>query len=865
MGITVVKKPWSDAESLSCLEMHVRKWFSSRFKCLTPPQRFSFKLISRNSNVLITAPTGSGKTFSAFMVILSDLFKLSKQKKLEEGVYCVYVSPLRALNNDIYKNLVLPLQEIKQLYGEEVGEVRVGIRTGDISPYEKQKQLRKPPHILITTPESLAIILNSRRFVEKLKTTRWIIIDEIHELASNKRGVHLSLSIERLQEIVGREFIRIGLGATLHPLEEAARFLVGFKNGKMRNCKVVDVSWFKPFDLKLVCPTDDIIYTDADEMNTKMYKELEDIIRSHKTTLVFTNTRSGTERVVHHLKNIGVYREEEIAAHHGSLSRETRWNVEDKLKNGLLKAVISSTSLELGIDIGYIDVVVQIGSPKSVTRCVQRVGRSGHGLNDTAKGIIIGMDRDDIVECGVMLKCALQRNLDKIKVPQNCLDVLIQHIVGMGLYKRWSVDEAYSLVRNSYCYHNLGYDVFIQVLHYVAGHYASLEDRSIYGKIWFDEKEGMFGRRGKYTKVIYYLNIGTIPDEVKVDVYTVDKKRYVGSIEEEFLERLRKKDVFVLGGKTYMFRYARGMRCYVEEKKEETPTIPAWFSELLPLSYELAGEIRSFREQMFNLLKKNDKKGMRKLLSTLPIDDKSKKAIEQYFKAQYSYIKKIPTYNHIIIEETRDLKKRNLLVFHTLYGRRVNDALSRVFAILIGKTTHSDVLTTISDNGFSLILPRDTKVDVEKTMEELYTVDVTELLKKNIRRTELMKRRFRHTAARSFLVLRNYKGYKISVRKQQITSQGLLRVCEMIDKEFPVIQETYREILEDIMDIEKTQRLIADMKKGLVTWEILSTPVPSPFAHNLIVLGEADIVLMKDRRQRLIELHEAIMEKSYGR
>jgi len=862
MGISFIKKPWSDEENLSCLESHVRNWFTSRFGGLTSPQRFSFKLISKGSNVLITAPTGSGKTFSAFMVILSDLFKLSKQGKLESGVYCVYVSPLRALNNDIYKNLILPLQEIKELYGDDVDEVRVGIRTGDVSSYDKQKQLRKPPHILITTPESLAIILNSRRFVEKLKTTRWVIVDEIHELASNKRGVHLSLSIERLQELVGRDFVRIGLGATLYPLEEAARFLVGYENGKLRRCKVVDVSWFKPFDLKLVCPTDDIIYTDADEMNAMMYEKLDEIIAAHNTTLVFTNTRSGTERVVHHLKNTGVYKEEEIAAHHGSLSRETRWNVEDKLKKGLLRAVISSTSLELGIDIGYIDVVVQIGSPKSVTRCVQRIGRSGHKLNDTAKGIIIGMDRDDIVECGVMLRCALEHKLDKIKVPQNCLDVLVQHIVGMGLYKKWSIEEAYKLVKNSYCYHNLNYDTFLKVLHYVAGHYATLEDRSIYGKIWFDEKEGVFGRRGRYTRVIYYLNIGTIPDEVKVDVYTVDKKRYIGSIEEEFLERLRKKDVFVLGGKTYMFRYARGMRCYVEEKKDETPTIPAWFSELLPLSYELAEEIRLFREEIFNFLKKNDKQGMNKLLSTLPIDNRSKKAIEQYFKAQYNYLKKFPTYNHIIIEETRDLKNRNLLIFHSLYGRRVNDALSRVLAIIIGKTMKSDVLTTINDNGFSLILPQDIKVDIEKTIQELYTVDIIELLKNNIRRTELMKRRFRHTAARSFLVLRNYKGYKISIRKQQINSQSLLRVCETIDKEFPVIKETYREILEDIMDIENTQKLIYDMKKGRVTWERVRTRVPSPFAHNLIVLGEADIVLMKDRRQRLIELHEAIMEKT---
>ena len=864
MGITFIKKPWPDEESLSCLDAHVRQWFKSKFKNLTPPQCYSFKLISKNKNVLITAPTGSGKTFSAFMVILSDLFKRSKQNSLMDGVYCVYVSPLRALNNDIYRNLILPLREIRELAGNHICDVRVGIRTGDISPYERQKQLRKPPHILITTPESLAIILNSKRFLEKLKTVRWVIVDEIHELASNKRGVHLSLSLERLREAVGKDFVRIGLGATLHPLKEAAGFLVGYENGKLRSCKVVDVSWFKPFDLKLICPTDDIIYTDADRMNDLMYKELDKIISSHNTTLVFTNTRSGTERVVHHLKNTGIYNEEEIAAHHGSLSRDIRWDVEDKLKKGLLKAVISSTSLELGIDIGYIDMVVQIGSPKSVTRCIQRVGRSGHGLNDTAKGIIIGMDRDDLVECAIMLRCALDHKLDKICVPKNCLDVLIQHIVGMALYKKWRVDEAYQLIKNSYCYHNLKHDVFIQLLHYIAGHYADLEDRNVYGKIWFDEKNKMFGKRGRYTRVIYYLNIGTIPDEVKVDVYTIQPKKYVGSIEEEFLERLRKKDIFVLGGKTYEFKYSRGMRCYVEEQKEETPTIPAWFSELLPLSYELAQEIRKFREKMFQTLKKENKKddNVDKILSTLPIDHRSKKAIKQYFETQYHYLQKtIVSTKKIIIEETYDLKKRKILVFHTLYGRRVNDTLSRIIAIAIGKKTKSDILTTINDNGFTILLPKNKNIDIKEILREIFSLDIIELLKKNIRKTELMKRRFRHTAARSFLVLRNYKGHKISVRKQQINAQTLLRTCEEINKDFPIIQETYREILEDIMDIENTKKLLKDIKNGKITYKIIKTPIPSPFAHSLIVLGEPDIILMKDRRQRLIELHEALTKK----
>ncbi|MCD6571717.1 MAG: ATP-dependent helicase [Thermoplasmata archaeon] len=862
MGISFVNRPWSERENFRCLEPDVRRWFKSKFKRLTPPQRFSFKIISNNENVLITAPTGSGKTFSAFMVIISELIKLAKQGKLEDKVYCIYVSPLRALNNDIHRNLIIPLEEIRETINEKI-DVRIGIRTGDISPYERQRQLKKPPHILITTPESLAILLNSRRFLEKLQDVKWIIIDEIHELASNKRGVHLSLSIERLQNLNKKEFIRIGLGATLHPLEEAAKFLVGYKNSKIRNCKIVDVSWFKPFDVKLVCPTNDIVHIDAETLNNLMYKELREIISKHTTTLVFTNTRSGSERVVHHLKKAGWFDEELIAAHHGSLSREIRWDVEEKLKNGQLKAVISSTSLELGIDIGYIDVVVQIGSPKSVTRCVQRIGRSGHNINDTAKGIIIGMDRDDLIECGVMLKCLKERKLDKIKIPQNCLDVLAQHIVGMALNKKWHAKEAFEIIKRSYCYRNLDYETFKSMLKYLAGHYANLEDRSVYGKIWFDEKDEMFGRRGKYTKVIYYLNMGTIPDEVKVDVYTVGKrKKYVGNIEEDFLERLRKNDIFVLGGKTYQFKYARGMRCYVEEKKEEYPTIPAWFSELLPLSYDLAVEISKIRGTMLKKAIKGE--NIEKILDLLPADEKSRNSIKEYIELQSKYLKKVITDKKFLIEETRDLRKRRIWVFHLLLGRRINDVLSRVFAIIIGKKLKSDILVTINDNGFTLTIPEDAKISIDEIIEKVCSTDIKELLKENLRRTELVKRRFRHTASRSFLVLRNYKGHKISVRKQQVNAQTLLRVCEEIDKDFPIIRETYREILEDLMDIEGAKEILKKIKNKEIKYEFAKTKYPSPFAHNLILLGDADIILMKDRRQRLIELHEKII-KEIGR
>ncbi len=873
MAIEFIKKPFRDEENLSCLESYVKEWFTKTFKELTPPQKYSFKLISNGYNVVITAPTGSGKTIAGFLSILSELFKMGKEGKLKDSVYCIYISPLKALDNDIKRNLLAPLKEIREIAknkGIDLPEVRIAVRSGDVTPNEKQKQLKQPPHILITTPESLAVMLNAPKFSKYLSTVKWVIVDEIHELANNKRGVHLSLSLERLQEIAGN-FIRIGLGATLHPIEEAAAFLVGYNdNGELRDCKIVDVSWYKPYDLKVLCPVKDIVHSTAEQLNSAMYNLLDKLISKHRTTLIFTNTRSGTERVVFHLKDKwkNKYSDATIGAHHGSLSREIRLNVEEMLKKGLLKAVVCSTSLELGIDIGYIDLVVQIGSPKSVTRAIQRIGRSGHKFGDVAKGIIIAMDRDDLVECAVMLKCALEKHLDKIQIPKNCLDVLAQHIVGMALNKKWNIKDALKVIKRSYCYHDLDEETFKKLLHYLAGHYSDLEDQRVYGKIWFDENDGMFGKRGKYTRIIYYLNIGTIPDEVKVDVYRLPDKKYIGNIEEGFLERLRPGDIFVLGGKLYEFRYARAMRCYVSQApKEAVPTIPAWFSELLPLSFDLALEIQKFRKEM----KKKFEKGENKeeiiswLINNYPIDKYSAHSIYEYFKEQYEYCNIIPSFNEIIIEETYDLHDRKYIVFHSLYGRRTNDVLSRIVAIILSNQLGKNIGVIVSDNGFALHIPKKSKVDINKLLEEIKNIDPIILLRENIRRTELMNRRFRHCASRSFLILRNYKGYKISVSKQQTNAQTLIKVCEEIDKNFPIIEETYREILEDVFDIENALKVISWIKNGKVRINYIKTNLPSPFAHNLIILGEADVVLMEDRKKALLELHEAIMKSIQNR
>ncbi len=851
MAITYKEKPNTAKQVENILNSTVKNWFYSRFKSFSLPQLFGVMEIHARKNILVSAPTGATKTLTGFLSILNELVDSAEKGILEDKIYCVYISPLKALNNDISKNLKEPLEEIAEIAGKKLG-IRVAVRTGDTTASEKQKMLKKPPHILITTPESLAIMITSPKFREHLKGVEWCIVDEIHALAENKRGVHLSLSLERLNHLAGH-MCRVGLSATVAPLEEIAKFLVGPE----RDCEIVDVQFIKDMDLQVMSPVDNLIEADHKQLHTSMYELIDNLIQEHKTTLIFTNTRAATERVVDHLKHKFPSRyTENIGAHHGSLSKELRLQIENKLRNGELKVVVCSTSLELGIDIGFIDLVICLGSPKSVARFLQRAGRAGHQLHSKVKGRIIVMDRDDMVECSVLLKSALEKKIDKIHIPTNALDVLAQQVDGMAIEQVWEEKELYKTIKKSYCYKDLSKKEFNEILDYLAGKFVDLEDRYIFAKIW--RNEGKIGKRGRLGRVLYMTNVGTIPDESYITVKIGDQA--VGKLDEGFLEKLKPGDVFVLGGSTYQFRFARGMVAQVRATSNRPPTVPSWFSEMLPLSYDLALEIGRFRRLM--LEKFNSKKSKKEILAFinkhLYVDAKAANAIYTYFKEQYDYVKKLPTDKKILVEYYTDDKEKKI-IFHTLFGRRVNDCLSRAVAFAISRTQHKDVEIGINDNGFYIGGTK--QLGPVKALKLLKADKLEMIMNQAIDTSEVFKRRFRHCATRALMILRNYMGRKKRVGRVQVSSMILMAALRRIDQDFSILRETRREVLEDLMDIDNTKKVIEGIEKGTVKIEEIETNIPSPFAFNLALQGYMDILKIEDKHEFLRRMHTMVLAK----
>ena len=844
-------KPNTNVEVRSILEPLVEEWFFGRFKEFSLTQLYGVKNISDRKNILVSAPTGGTKTLTAFLGIINYLVRLALKKELEKKIYAVYCSPLKALSNDIYVNLIGPLEEINKLAekkGIEMQEIIVGLRTGDTSVSERAKMARKVPHILVTTPESLAIVLTSPKFIENLSALEFIIVDEIHSL-TNKRGVYLSLTLERISEKSIIDPVRVGLSATISPLEEIAKFLVGVG----RNCLIAKVNLNKKVEIELDFPGEKIIEAETLESQKELYKILDEVIEKSKTTLIFTNTRAATERIIHYLDLHfpGKY-EGLIGAHHSSMSKEQRFIIEERLRKGELKVVVSSTSLELGIDIGNIDIVVMLRSPKGVARALQRIGRAGHKLHDNPRGKFIVMDRDDLVECCVLMKNMIEKKIENAEIPKNALDVLSQQIFGMAINKIWKVEEMLSTIRKSYCYESLSKKDFFDVVSYLAGDYA-LEHRHVYGKIWYDESKGEIGKRGKLARVIYMTNVGTIPSEsfVSVEIASPSEKKgnIIGKIDEGFLERMKRGDVFVLGGQKYQYLYSRGMKAYVRADVSKKVTIPSWFSEMLPLSFDVALDIGLFRKFIKERIN-NKKECIQFIKSYVYCNDKIANEVYNYFYEQGKF-SEIPSSDEIVVEKFKE--EKSYLIFHTLYGRRVNDALSRAYGYAAARLKNRDVEIGINDNGFFI---GGEDLNEDKIIDFVKSKDLKKILDEAIERTDILKRRFRHCAARSLMILRNYKGREKSVGRQQVHSEFLHSAINKISKDFPILREARREVFEDLMDFKNTEMILKMIEEKKIKIKKVSNSIPSPFAINLIIQGRSDLIKMEDKVSFLKRMHE---------
>ncbi len=873
-----------DGDLLQTLEPAVRDWWRDQFGefvganggYFTPPQREAIPHIEAGDHTLIASPTGSGKTLASFTAIINELFVRERTDGLENTVYCLYISPLKSLANDIHRNLTEPLSGIYERLeeqGEDVAEIRHAIRHGDTDTATRQAMLEETPHILNTTPETLAILLNSPKFKEKLRSVEYVIVDEIHSLADNKRGTHLAVSLERLQALADGEPTRIGCSATVEPLEEIGDFLVGSEDGSPRDVELVDTRFMRDYDIELLTPAADLVETPRSTIQEQFYEQLAALIDDHDSTLVFTNTRSGAERVLENLRERGDVDEERSGAHHGSLSKGRRQDVETGLKEGTLDVVTTSTSLELGIDMPHIDLVVQVGSPKSVAALLQRVGRAGHQLGETVTGRVFALDPDELIECTVMLERAEAGFVDSVHMPERAHDVAAQQVYGMAINGPRPLEEVQQILTRAYPYSEYSEAEFEQLLAYLRADYEGMEDRNVYAKVWVDENDPpdgehhypefavgreLIGKRGRLARMIYMTNIGTIPDSFSCDVFVRGEDQWVGDLDEDYLDTLDPGDVFVLGGQRYEYVYRRGSKVYVERTSARA-TVPSWYSERLPRSYDLGKEIARFQKQLIEVHEEG-RAALRRMLRHLPIDENSVRALSRMISRQITYAgpRSITTPDRLVVEHVTDHEEyRRRYYVRSPYGRRFNDGLSRILAHQVAAEATANVTIAVDDTGFTLSMPLNRKIDLLGLIESTAPEDARNLLEAGLEGTDLRERYFRINATRSLMILKRYKGHEKSASRQQVSAEMLLGFAEDLE-DFAVLAETHREIIEDKLYLSGIREVLGRIQRGDMAVESITLDSPSPLSFGLATLSASDVVLAEDEDKALRAFHDRV-------
>jgi len=842
--------------ALGLLTPAVRAWVTDTFGVLTPPQTAAIPAIHAGEHVLISAPTGTGKTLAAFLAVLSELVTAHQTGSLGEGVQAVYISPLRALGADVQRNLERPLAEICARLGvgcgmgdDDTAPIRVAQRTGDTTPAERRRLITCPPHVLVTTPESLAIMLSTASMTPHFRTVRWVIVDEVHALAGSKRGVHLALSLERLGAAAASDPVRVGLSATVAPLDEVARWLCGTR----RTPRIV--SWRAPRDAVFTVQSAlaGEVVPNPQRVQRAVTQAVAARVTSDRTTLVFTNTRGATERLAHRLRER--FPEHDVAAHHSSLAREERLDVEERLRAGTLRVVVTSTSLELGIDIGTVDEVILVSSPRDVTRALQRIGRSGHRIDRHPRGRFIGTGVDDLLECLVVSDRCRAGELDPVRVPVAPLDVLAQQLVGMAAVARWRDDDAYALVRRAASYATLSRADFDAVLDYLADTSETMEERRVYAKLV--RENGAFEARGRSVATIFYQNVGTIAGGASVRIKPRGASAPIGTVEEDFLEQLRPGDRFLLGGRVWAFMYAQGMTAFVAPATGR-PSVPRWASEILPATPGVAWGVGAMRARLRDAFVIGGVEGVAELLADryeMAAPDTT--ALAEYVATQHA-LSPVPDPDEVVIERWTDPDDPRVVVHAVTspLGRRANDALARAVASRLGK---GSVGLMVDDQAFALRVPR-RAAWTEDTLARLFDPrDLRADVRAAVARSDLWGRRFRAVASIGLMLVKNYHGRSKFVGAMQMNARRIWSVLERERPDFPLVRETYRTVLDDDLDVPTAVAWL-ERAAGRVTMRDLEGP--PPFLFRLVAAGTTDSMLLEERDAFLRRLWEQAVAAS---
>ena len=806
---------------LSVFTPETRAWFEDAFSGPTPAQTLGWPAIASGKHTLIQAPTGSGKTLAAFLYGIDRL-----NREPGGGLRLLYVSPLKALNYDIERNLRGPLAGLKS-------ELRVAVRTGDTPQRERAEMLRHPPDILITTPESLYLMLTSRAR-ENLKGVQTLILDEVHAVAGTKRGAHLALSVERLQRLTDGPFQRIGLSATQRPLEEIGRFVSG-----AREIELVDAGTAKQLDLQVVMPLEDMREPGTSEglslgpgsegqasIWPSIYPELLRLVQEHRSTILFVNNRRLAERLALRLNELA---QSEIArAHHGSLAREQRIEIEELLKAGEIPCLVATSSLELGIDMGAVDLVLQVESPKSVARGLQRIGRAGHELGAVSKGRIFPKFRADLLESAVVAERMLEGAIEETVIPRNPLDVLAQQIVAIAADEEIAVDDLHELVRGAYPFADLSRTQLENVLEMLAGRYPSDEFAELRRRIVWDRTAGVIrGREG--VRRLAVTNAGTIPDRGLFGVHLVDGGGRVGELDEEMVYEARAGQTFLLGASTWRIEEITRDRVLVSPAPGVPGLVPFWKGEGVGRPYELGQAIgRTSRE----LVALSEPKALARLQEEHRLDEHAARNLLTFLNEQAAATGAVPSDRTVVVERFRDEIGDWRLCILTPFGARIHAPWALALAARFRDSLGLEVQSIWSDDGIALHLP---DADAPPPIDDILISpeDIEEIVVQEVGQSALFGARFRENAARALLIPRRRPDQRTPLWQQRLKAQGLLQVARRYGS-FPIILETYRECLQDVFDLPALERVLRALRTRELDLVDVETPSASPYSASLL-------------------------------